>query len=87
MTCHQKDHKPVDQQGNPKTRALMDAMTTHNQRSSDLLNDVLTALNLAEDSHEFLSTEDFLHKVGQINNKIRKGENNKGRTSNRKFVC
>ena len=58
MSLQQKDHKPTDKEGNPKTRGLMNAKTTANQRSLNLLSEMLTAYNSAENNHELLSTGD-----------------------------
>ena len=76
MSLQQKDHKPTDQNGQPKTRCLMNAKTTANQRASDMLNDILTSINNSQDDHEMISTEEFLFKVEGINSQIREGKIN-----------
>ena len=55
----------------PKTRGIMDAKTTANQRAADMLNDILTRLNNAEPNHELLSSEDILNHIEELNSQIR----------------
>ena len=71
MRCQQKDNKPPGPDGNPKTRGIMDAKTTTNQISSDMLSDILTSLNQAEPNNELLSSEDFLNCIESLNSMIR----------------
>ena len=51
----------------------MNAKITANQISSNLLSEILSAYNSAEDDHELLSTEEFLFNVEKFNTKIREG--------------
>ena len=73
-TLQQKDHKPLQPDGNPKTRFLCHASTTYNQRLSNLLNDCLKATIESDKTDELISTKDFLHNVESLNNRIKTGE-------------
>ena len=73
MVITQKDHKPIQDDGLPKTRAMCGASQSINQRVSDLLTDVLQALFSSELSNESLSTESYIHKIYKLNKDIREG--------------
>ena len=73
MVITQKDHKPIQDDGLPKTRAMCGASQSINQRVSDLLTDVLQALFSSELSNESLSTESYIHKIDKLNKDIREG--------------
>ena len=73
MVITQKDHKPIQDDGLPKTRAMCGASQSINQRVSDLLTDVLQALFSSELSNESLSTESYIHKIDKMNKDIREG--------------
>ena len=71
----QKDHKPIDPNtGLPKTRPVCEASSTHNQRLSDMLSDILAATFDSEDIIEAISMEDMLSKIEGLNKRIQEGE-------------
>ena len=71
----QNDHKPADPEtGLPKTRLVCQSSSTHNQRISDMLSDIMAATFSSEDSVEAISTEDMLSKVEELNRRIEQGE-------------
>ena len=71
IVMHQKDHKPVDaESGLPKKHPVYGASSTHNQRVSDLLSDILAATFESEESLEAISTEDMLAKIDEFNRKV-----------------
>ena len=73
----QKDHKPIEPNtGLPKTRPVCEASSTHNQRLSDMLSDILAATFDSEDTVEAISTEDMLSKVETLNQNSQDGEIN-----------
>ena len=74
MLITQKDHKPTQPDGLPKTRAMCGASQSINQRVSDLLTDVLQALFQSEHTYESLSTESYINKIERLNRGIRSGE-------------
>ena len=77
MSCSPKDHKPLPDSGVPKTRPLMNASASMNQRISDVFLDLLTYLFMSEqETAEVISTEDFLSKIEAFNDKIRQGKTN-----------
>ena len=71
MLLRQKDHKPLQADGLPKTRAMCSASNTINQRVSDLLSDFLYALFQSEENMECKSTENFIYKICRLNESIR----------------
>ena len=71
LILNQKDHKPVSEEGLPKTRPVCAANSTHNQRLSDLLSDIMNAVFKAEDTAEAISTGDILSKIDKVNKKIK----------------
>ena len=73
LNLTQKDHKQYEGDV-PPTSPICTAGSTINQRVSDLTADILQSLFKAEDSVEASSTEDFLHRVEQINNNILAGD-------------
>ena len=69
LTMHQKDHKDLNPQtGLPKTRPVCEASSTHNQRCSNLLTDIMVATFQSEKTCVSNSTEDLLSKVDKFNN-------------------
>ena len=63
LIMNQKDHKPIDEKtGLPKTIPVCEASSTHNQRLSNLLSDIMAATFESEPSVEAISTEDMLAK-------------------------
>ena len=62
--------------GVPKGRPVCGATITMNQRMSDLLSDILAgvASSNASSTCEASSTEDFLSKIEEFNEGIRRGE-------------
>ena len=73
MLITQKDHKALQENGLPKTRAMCGASQTMNQRISDLLTDILQALFKSEPTHESLSTESYIYKIDRLNQDIKAG--------------
>ena len=72
MSCSPKDHKPLPESGVPKTRPLMNASSSMNQRVSDVVSDLMTYLFLTEQkTAEVVSTEDFLSKIEAFNKLVR----------------
>merc|ERR1711954_170070 len=67
VIIHQKDHKDVDENGDPSTRAICNASITFNQRVTDLLNDQLVAILNVGKTDECISTEEFLHSIESLN--------------------
>ena len=60
--------------GLPKTRPVCEASSTHNQRLSDLLSDIMGVTFKLEETIESVSTEDLLSKIEALNSRIEDGE-------------
>ena len=70
----QKDHKPLNPDGTPKTRFLCHASTTYNQRLSDLTNDICKGMIDSDSTEELIISEDFLSIVEETNKLIKDGK-------------
>ena len=70
----QKDHKPINPDGTPKTRFLCHASVTYNQRFTDLTNDLCKGLIDSDHTEELLSSEDFLSVIEETNDLIKQGK-------------
>ena len=77
LTTMPKDHKPLDENGDPKTRPVCKASSCANGRISDLVSDVLDKVaNVVKDTAECKSTEEMLNKIEEaVKVILEKGEN------------
>ena len=67
-----KTHKPLDSEGNPKSRPIVQASSCVTSHPGEILADILDAAILANPvQHESLSTEEMLAKVDRANEVIR----------------
>ena len=72
-----KDHKPLNKDGEPKTRPVVGADTCANGRMSDIMSDFLGPVaDAIKESDECKSTEEMLYKTEEATKVIeREGEN------------
>ena len=62
-----KDHKPCDSEGNPKTRPVCTASETMNMEMSEWVTKILDSAMEAPVLHEVISTEEMLAKIDETN--------------------
>ena len=68
-----KDHKPLKESGDPKTRPVVNAGTSVNSRLGDVVSDILAAVNNADEhTDECNSTEEMLYHLGEAAREVAK---------------
>ena len=69
-----KDHKPLDGEGQPKTRPVCGADRSMNGELSETLSIILDGTAIVLPGKEVISTEELLHKVNELNLALLKGD-------------
>ena len=71
MSDRVKDHKPVQPDGTPKTRAVVSSQNGMNFHLSNLVSQILEPLADDVGKHEGISSEDLLANIDDINIKMK----------------
>ena len=74
LILQHKNQKPLDAQGQPKTRPVCLSRTTLNQRANYYLCQVIGATIKADPTDESISTEDNIAAINDLNKQILNGQ-------------
>ena len=69
-----KDHKPIPKTGIPKSRFLISAVSTVNERINQVTTMILQNIVKSDQTSEVGSTENLLYKVEEVIKRIQNGE-------------
>ena len=74
LTLLAKDHKPTNEQGDPKTRPVCGACKSVNGELSEWVSMILDSACQSEPTDESIGTEDMLHEVDKLVEYLRREE-------------